>query len=190
MKLTKDDYRGLLREIAACMGRDLSKMAGETLENFFREIGWEYSLIVVQEITSREHVPTNIYGLAKNIYREKKTHAENKHLWKENWVSKEDCTTPQEWEYFWKILGEILTWHELHLVETNEFGATTPIPIEVYKKAGNPQSWSPVVDHLLSGYYSAMIGNLLGDYLERYYAQLVKSRKERLPLQASKNIAQ
>lgn len=165
-----------MREIAACLGKDLNTRTAESIQSLLVDMGWDNAKSVVKDLTHREHIPSNLYGTILGIWESRKVQQQQAHLWKQKWTADQDCATPGEWTAFWKVMGEILRWHQMGLVSSNPDGITTPLTADEYHKAKCPKSWSPIVDHFLTGYYPAMLADVLEDYLTKYHAHLVEAR--------------
>ena len=182
MKREKGDYKSLLKEIVTARDRDLTSILAETIENFLKSLDWEDAVKVVDELTGRERMPTNIWGAIKNIWADLKTVKDNQHLTKTKWKNNPDCASPVEWALFWAILNEILLWHKTGLAEYNQNGITAPFDIIEWNKAGQPQTWSMILDHFLTGYSKAHNINkpyALENYLRKYLDMLTEERGNR-----------
>lgn len=180
MKIEKDDFDGLLREISYCKATGIASGTANAIKELLKEMGWDNAFKAVKQLTSRDSLPSNIYGALQGIYREIKTAAESEHLWKNSWKSDPDCTTPQEWAAFWGFMTELMLWHRLKLVQSNPNGVTTPADIITYKRAGMPKTWSPILDHFLEGFYSAWKGDFLEKYMIEYRDRLSGLRKQKM----------
>ena len=134
---------------------------------------------IVSTIEEYDNVPSNLYGVIKKIWREKKARQDNEYLWKNKWVNTDEgTTTPGEWSVYFSILTEVSLWHSMNLVKKNSDGITVPCDILEWKRLGCPKTWSPILDHFFEGFLKvhSQPGMACESFMKTYLMLLQKKR--------------
>ncbi len=178
-------YDELISELAAARGRDLPEIVCNNLRTLFDDMGKQNAKNIVGQLILSDNLPQNLYGAVKARWIEIKANNDRNTLMRENWPTDDECATPAEWSTFFAIVGEIMKWHQSGLVKYNRDGVTAGLSIDDWKRVNRPQSWSPIVDHLLSGFEQAYKLDMsrkgaLFDFLKQYQQKLEETKAERL----------
>lgn len=166
-------FDNLMLRLAAARGKDIPMPTVEGLDRLFREMGPEHAEKVVAMIEEFENVPSNLVGIVKKIWRERKARIASETLQKAEWnVESDEYTTPEEWKLFFAIQEEILLWHSLGLEKYNHEGLTVACDVLEWKRLGCPKTWSPLLDSFLVGFLKVHTGS--GKICENYLRTFLK----------------
>ena len=106
----------------------------------------------------------------RELLQEKQRAASNR----ERWEAKRDCVTPNQWSWFFKLLGLTMQMHQRGMYKTDASpGTTDAVDIDEWNRRGRPKTWSPVIDNLLVGMHKTIDDdNAFENYLHRFYDEL------------------
>jgi hypothetical protein len=76
------------------------------------------------------------------------------------------------------VLMEIKRWHDLKLVKYSGVNCK-PMDLDEWNNAGRPQSWSPILDHFMSGLYENRF-HTFESFCREYLKKLVEHRNARM----------
>jgi hypothetical protein len=175
-------YSDYTDRIAAVRGKDIPVTTIKEIFKLFDAIEDKYRIRDMEQITTMietyENVPSNIYGLIKRIRDDIKYRRDQALEHNENWKADPTCANSKEFAAFFAVLGEIMLWHELKLVQSNPDGIMSALNIQEWKSAGCPKTWSPLLDHFLQGYLKIYTASppALENYLNNYNKLLVEKR--------------
>jgi hypothetical protein len=172
-------FEDLINRLAAARAKDLTIVTVEGLNKLFEEMGEKNAESIVSTLEEFDNVPSNLYGVIKKMWREKKARQDNEHLWKDKWVNKDEgTTTPGEWSAYFAILTEVSLWHSMDLIKKNPNGITIPCDILEWKRLGCPKTWSPILDHFFEGFLKthSQSGMACESFMKTYLMLLQKKR--------------
>jgi len=175
-------FDDLILRLAVCRGKDIPTTTSDALKKMFSEMGQNHAERIVSVIEEFDNIPSNIIGVVKKLWRERKSHIASQTLKNENWSTNSDeYVQPEEWRLFFAIHEEIMVWHRLRYVEYNNDGLRVPCDVLEWKRMGCPKTWSPLLDSFLEGFlrmHSAS-GKNCENFLRGFLIQLQNLRKEK-----------
>lgn len=186
MNISSGDYTSLLNELAAARGKEIQGYQYERILEALQSVKWHIAVRIVKEIARSETIPSNLYGLICNKIDAIRQAWESTHLWKQEWESKENCVTPEEYNAWFGIIMLAINYRDYGFVKNNPDGVTTPLNIDEWIEHKRPNSWSPVIDHALvafeTGYKQEIQGKkgALAEMLQKCRDTLKDSLKKRI----------
>jgi hypothetical protein len=172
----------LIERLSGARGKDIPAPTIKRLYQLFDEMGAKDAEYVTSVLEDYQNLPSNVAGEVKNIWKSIKGRRDNEQLWRETWqAANEECTTGEEYHWFFMIVTEVLGWHSKKMVQKNETGLSVPVGILEWKKMGCPKTWCPILDHFLEGFLRAhsLPGKGCEEFLRKYYQMLLEQRNKR-----------
>jgi len=179
-----NQYTDYTDRIGAARGKEIPALTCKQIYKLFDEINNPKEIErIIKLIEEYENVPSNIYGLVKRIWNERRYSNEKSANLSDEWRNAPDCTSPEEWRAFWPVIAEIYTWHMLGLQKYNHDGVTIGLDVMEWHRLGRPKSWSPMIDHFLDLYYKvhSLPEPHVEDTCKKYLSQLITERQRRNP---------
>lgn len=175
----RDDYDGLVRELAIAREKNIEGALLERLKRELKDAGWEVAVRIVQGITQMDMLPRNLLGAVTRARRMEAERKEREVLERQKWTASEDCTTAKEWVAFWRLLVQIIRAHRAGVVQSTEcpgLHCGQPDFPERYRWAWEAKSFprtpSPLVDTLLVGYRRAYIDDTIAEYCVKFREEI------------------
>jgi hypothetical protein len=108
MNVKRDDYRGLLNQIAIAYDKNFSEAQTLSLVDVMITAGWQESYRVTVAVTRTGNLPRNAYGHVMALLEEEVERRNKKTLQRDSWeVSDEEKATPEEFSLTMKCIGLI-----------------------------------------------------------------------------------
>jgi hypothetical protein len=106
MKVARDDYRGLLNQIAIAYDKNFSEAQSLSLIDVMITTGWQESYRVTVGVTRTGNLPRNAYGHVMALLEEESERKRKSVLSRDEWkVSDEEKATPEEFMLTMKCIG-------------------------------------------------------------------------------------
>lgn len=176
-------YTEAIERLGATRGKEIPQVTIKGIYRLFDEMEAKDIEYIVRLVEKYENVPSNLYGLVDRLWSERKYWKEQKLNNTDDWKADPDNASGAEFSAFMAVMTEILTWHEEKLVERNPDGVIVSMSIVDWKKSGCPKTWSPILDHFLTGYlkmYTATSdSNLLLNFMINHTKILREQRLKR-----------
>lgn len=174
MALKDNDFTALLNRLESAQGKALTDVQKRRICELLVPLSATRASLIVSDIERMENVPKNIVAVVLNAVDRLKENDSSKAFNTTTWQAKELCTSTAEFETFFSILRLIMNIHEEKLIERN----LDPAPcttLDMWIEMGRPKSWSPIVDHFLSGFekvYKSDTACL--EFMKRYQQSLTE----------------
>lgn len=187
MPISDDALKAILRRLESAVGKPMSDVQNRRLCELLMPLDVHKASGIASDIERMENVPKNIVAVVLNAIDRIKENDSAKVFNANTWKAQELCTSTAEFETFFAILRLIMNIHDDDLIERN------PVPapctdLDMWIDMGRPKTWSPIVDHFLSGYEKVYKNDTAClEFMKRYHASLIdrfyKSKQIQEPTQ-------
>lgn len=176
----QNDFKALITRLNDLAYKPMSPAQMIDLTRGFARVGYSRAEMIVRDIEHLEKIPANIYAAADNAARIVIEENQKNLYSRERWQALELCTSPDEFQLFFKIIALIIKIHADDLLPRNNAETVFVGPdLEAWVQMGRPQTWSPLVDQFLPGFEKLYKTNTLEEYLKRFYQFLKDNYKSR-----------
>lgn len=179
--MNQTDFAGLIARVTDSTGKTITDKQIGRLHAEFNRIGLNKANEVVRRVERMQSLPNNIVGLVLNIIDEVNDEFNKKLDNANKWKTDELCTSPDDFEMFFKIIGLIMKLHADDVVKRNDTPECTGPDLETWHNMGCKKTWSPLVDSFLLGYITVYKNDkACTKYMREFYTFLVqmKNRKD------------
>lgn len=180
-QIEKNNCVELIKEVQIIAGKKLTPDQFDRLVEGIGKIDWNKACQIVRDFERMERFPSNIYGIVANRiedqFRSERQGSYKAELWK---AIDADCASSVEWRLFFAITAEIMLWHRAGLAERNPNGTSVPMTSDEWMQQGCPATWSPLLDHFLSGLVK--VNNFSTEKREAFlaeYLDILKSERSK-----------
>lgn len=177
-----NEFKACFERLEVLTGKPMSDSQIRSLMTEFRRIGPQKTENIISQMERVENLPKNIYGAVLNAIDRMREAEEVKLYSAKTWKAQELCTSPDDFELFFKIIALIMKLHADDVVKRNDDPDRSMGPdLETWHKMGCKKTWSPLVDNFLMGYITVYKNDkACTKFMRDFYTFLVqiKIRKE------------
>jgi len=113
MNVKRDDYRGLLTQIAIASDKNFSELQTLSLIDTMQSLGWQGSYRITVAITRTGNLPKNVYGHTLCLLEDEIDHIRKQNLQKDEWkIADADCASSEEFILTMRCIGMICRFND------------------------------------------------------------------------------
>lgn len=155
-RYSSGDWDKLLRIVELCRGRPFAKGQGDAIARELKAAGWPIAQPIVEGLRGEKALPSNLFGHITTLIDEAQKQIDERGRLNRYMADRPPYNTLPIWHALYRCMTEIANHHRAGMVNLQATALCDPYPdIHSWHLAGQPPTFSPLVDRLFKGYLAA-----------------------------------